>query len=453
MPVLCLFLFSFPRFTPSVQSADSAVSEEVNTMMVRPPDGLSTPFFGQNHSYSVTFRGNGEAIVILKAVFSNTKNDFLKEIKLRVPKIDPKDVSAYQVFITPYCLRYKTALNICEQYSEPQFYPYPNGTLSYQQASARVEADTIVITLPQALKTNASGSIVLYFRGFGYARKNIFGAYTYAFESLKVDDRISNLQIGITTDSDLVLRGVKGNVNYRFTGQMAGVAMEKSLSAPMANSNFDSLYNQVGHGGITKTATNLQPLDSYTVKGSYADTSLRLYAKEILIGIVIVIICITIFLLIIKKVFRYLINRHTDATKKQTKLIIAFGLSVVSSLLIVGYTILLMILVRSGFLSSFYEVQMLITLLIFILSSAIYILFFFAPAIIVGIRYGGLWGMGTFAMTVLWVIGDCIFAIIFMLIVNMGRIPPVYQPMMLQRGINNAVEKSSPPETIEAKQD
>ncbi|MEO0075854.1 MAG: hypothetical protein ABIK31_07140 [candidate division WOR-3 bacterium] len=46
-------------------------------------------FFGQNHSYTVIFRGNGEAIVYAKIAITNPDEKQLTEFSFEVPKVSP----------------------------------------------------------------------------------------------------------------------------------------------------------------------------------------------------------------------------------------------------------------------------------------------------------------------------------------------------------------------------
>ncbi len=261
----------------------------------------------QQHSYSVVFRGNGEAVVSSKLIVSNIQDTSITQLSLRVPKVDPQDVIAFQVIKETKCIRYQPYTpgeisNIsppCIEYQEPNYYDY--STNKYQKATTEIKGDTIVVTLPAPIQSNKSSSIILYYRAFGYAKKNIFGTFNFAFETLKIDDRINNLTVGITTDSDLFLKGAKGKVNYRFNeNAISQLKTAPEFGVPAPNSTIDSFYQQIGQGSITKTATSLQPLDSYTVKGSYADSILSLYAKELLIAIFIFLLIITVIVRLMK---------------------------------------------------------------------------------------------------------------------------------------------------------
>lgn len=433
-------LFAFQAFAQQDTSGQSIIKD---------PSSPSLPFnfLGQEHYYSVTFRGNGEAIVTQKIIIYNNQDFDLYSLNLRVPKIIPQDILALQVIKQPGCRLYDIPSPIplqrnyleqpvpsgnsstmpCLEYEQPDYSSWSYGNYKYQKAPTSFAGDTLSITFPNAIKPNQSGSFLLYFRGFGYAKKNSFGAYDFAFESLKVEDKIRNLTIGITTDSNLYLKGAKANVNYRFEESYTNaLKTAPQFGAAAPNAQFDSYYNQIGQGQITKTAKDLQSLDSYTVKGTYADSYLKLNAKGILFGIFLLVIVITLIVIAVKKLLiRFSRVKVTPFTDKKiipsssSPRIVTFGkallLSFLASLFILIYTFVLIIVPRI-FYSSLYDLQTIIQILTVIISIPIYLLLLFCPAIYLGRKNSLWWGILTFTLTILWLI---FYLLILILIVSL----------------------------------
>jgi hypothetical protein len=109
------------------------------------------------------------------------------------------------------------------------------------------------------------------------------------------------------------------------------------------------------------------------------------------------------------------------------------GLGFVSSLLIVGYTLAVLFvgnLVGSYFSYVFMPV---ITLIMILISAAMYILFAFVPAIFMGVRKGVWWGVATFVSTVAWLMFYLILIVLFMMVTRMDRYQPY--PVMMERGM------------------
>jgi len=428
---------------------------------------------GQDHRYSVVFRGNGEAIVTLKTAFSNTTDKPLSEISLRVPKVDPKDIAVFQVIREPVCIRYKESPVViqkqsgstesliypappsanppkCEEYQDPDYFQSWYGSAKYQKASFELRGDSIVVTLPQAVKANLSGSFITYYRAFGYAKKNVFGAYSFAFETLKVNDKIRSLQVGLATDSDLFLRGTRGNVNYRFEEPTASLKAIGGAAEAVANSQFDRFSQQIGQGTIVKTASNLSPLESYTVKGSYADTYAKLYAKELLVAFCAVIVIILLMALIIKVLLK-LWKKHSlgasvkvkEATPVNTTLdlLAVFGLSFLSSAAIVVTTVLVIITSRwfSQLLPS--DVVLLATICIMFIMLFLYLVLIVGPAIFMGIRRGLGWGVATFAVTIFWLFIHVLIVLFVLLLLT--RSSRLSSPIPLMEQMMGGVSNSS----------
>jgi len=428
-----IFLFVVSLLVPNNVSAITPQSFIV-------PDSQQIAFPGQDQSYSVTFRGNGEAVVTARVVFVNDSGTPLSSLRLRTPRVDPKDILAFQVFREKICSRYQSAEPkqvytppICLEYQDPDYFQSWYGNDKYQKTKTSLEADTINIALPQSIRPNASGSIILSFRAFGYAKKNLFGTYNFTFETLKTEDRIKALRVGVTTDSDIYLRGGKGKVDYRFEEGMATLKSAE-VSAPTANSQLDYYAQQIGQGEINKTASNLLPLDSYLVKGSFADSRLKLYAKEILIFSGIILVLLYLIIRATRKFFSSMKSGHlrnTSVGSPSIDLFLVIGSSFIASFLIIAYTLALVFGRTLLFSVLPYEFSNLFYILLVLISIGIYGLLLFTPALILGLRKGVLWGLAAFGMTIFWLLVGGIVTFIILFLMN-GRIYPPYSitPMM-----------------------
>ena len=423
--LITLFLsFLVLLFIPGI----SFTQEEPASSGVAVPDIYPIPpnepgFLGQDHSYSVTFRGNGEAVVALKVALTNKGETPLSEVKLRVPRISPQEFFVYQVIKEPSCIRYLTD-SACAEYQEPDYYGYWWSKTRYQKAQSEFEEDTLTITLPQAVSADKTGSYLVYFRAMGYAQKNIFGAYKFTFETIKVEDDIRNLTLGISTDSDLVLRGATGEVNYRF--EDAGVALKGVGGAPAESSAIDTFYNQIGYGSLVKTASSLAPLESYSVSSSFADTRIKLYAKEILIGVGIFLGILAMVLIVARIILKRQSARAqgAQAPSFDTKnLFLSLGISFASASFITGYTILAILAATYLIRSVGYDLQAVVTIFVVIISFAVYALLLFAPGIYLGAKKSVGWGIATIILTVVWMF---LFLGAGLLIYLAVRIPNVY---------------------------
>lgn len=411
--------------TESAGSAPAAPPSDVIKIMPVPPDSAPS-IFGQNHYYTVTLRGNGEAVVTFKAILSNTGNTPLETVSLKLPEnVSPADVIAYQVKQEPQCIRYIPQplpttrsqdpvqyKEECAEYQEPN-YQYIYGKTTYHRIQNEAQNNTVLLKLPLPVEPNKNGSYFVYYRTNTLTEKDAFGAYTYKFETLKTEDNIHSLQIGISTDPDYMLRGVKGEVNYGSGVSMAALPAADRAERAVSNASFDQFYNQIGSGMLTKQASDLAPNETYKIDGMYAESQAKLYGKEITTAVILVLlfVILTIVLskVLLKKLARKKADKPEDAVlqlKNQNKtFLIALSISFISMLLVCLYTFGVYAITQLLNPNMYYGGDtMILQLFIFAISGLVYLFFFFAPAVGMAIKKGLGWGLVTFSATVIWAI-------------------------------------------------
>ncbi len=418
-----LFLFVFLLFsikTPLV------AAQEIQVMPL-PPD--TPPILGQEHAYSVLFRGNGDAVVTMRTAFTNEEKTQTNTISFRIPRVEPRRVSAFQIIREPQCIRFQTE---CVEYQEPNYFQW-YGQAKYQKATARFSGDTLTITLPQPVKPNKSGSVLVVFSASGYTKKDTFGAYSYAFETFKVEKTsITKATIGVGVDSDLILAGAKGQVNYRVSEADAISVAASAEKMAVTSPQLDQMYSQVGYGTITKNVSHLEPLESYTMKGRYADSVLRLYAKPSLIGLLIFVAVVIILILLGRTAITSLTKQPVKgAAPSTTDIALTTGGSFAAAALIAIYTAALLLLRDTVQQVISYEVVGIVFILATIISIGVYGFLLVIPAILVGLRRGLAWGLGTFGLTILFlVINAVVMLLILMLLYGGGVRPMPIYPIM-----------------------
>ena len=414
----------------SAQSVDGVMPEQSSRIVPPYPGGKPLPFAGENHAYSVVLRGNGEAIVTLKVALTNTNADesSLDRVTMRLPlRIIPSDISVYQIITQGYCTRYDDRQYIqgqtelyyprnprCIEYSDPDYYNYYGGG-KYQRAKFEYSGDTLVINLPTAIQAEKTGAFFVYFRAMGYAKRNLSGAFKFNFESLKTNNPVNQMNIGISTDSDLYLKGSKGQVDYRFedAGTMMKMEARSGVAAPMTSSAIDRVVSQTGQGTIVKTASNLAPLESYKVSGMYANSKIKLYGKEIMVAIAILLFIAAVIFMLIRKFVGMMGQQAPLSGVKTTvksgpvvqnnsdKILTSLGLSFISSIILAGWSFLLLILFNNlnyGYID--YQAAQLLRIASLIFSFFIYSVGLFIPGLYYGHKKGVSWGIVTVVMTV-----------------------------------------------------
>lgn len=411
---------------PVVESPQTVIPIPQGSSLPVPSEPTTAYILGQDHYYTVTFRGNGEAVVALKIIFSNFETTSLSKLTFNIPKVTPKDLVVYQVLREPQCIEYiesqsqpiqyipgsntatPTFRSPCLGYQEPDYYQYLQGGTTYKKAQHALTGNKLTVTLPQETKAESSGSIIIYYRTTGYVTRE-FGAFRYIFETIKAEDSIRTLQIGVTIDPDFIFSGVSGFVSYRSPLQVPPMKIAETTTRSQS-ARFDTFYQQIGQGAFVKNASNLQSHESYTIKGKYAKNIFLLYLKEIIIGLGILFAIGVVAFLIIRRILkqptpntsRKLANPQSQFARR---LLETEGASFIGSILMLAYSLLLsfefIFLGRYGVVEQFFILVFIFTVVV---SMGIYGVLFIFPAYFIGKRQGIKWGVITFVSTIGWVI-------------------------------------------------
>lgn len=470
---------STPGYTGAGSSAVMPIRDP-NYPLPQPALGLP----GQDHYYTLQFRGNGEALVSLKVIFTNETGISTNQFQLHgFETVNPSDITAYQVTARETCTRwiypntpipmdstlekgvstkpvtpvitmtplpqmgsdysvngFYPAKQYCAQYGDADITPYMSGNALYQRANVLLNGGTATVDLMSPVEGGKTGAVVLTYRTFAYAHKTIFGAYDYTFTTLKSDAVIRQAQVGVNIDPDLKLRGVQSGINYA-QGITVAPAMKMleldrvNVSAP----EFDTFYNQIGSGMILKQANQLQPEESYTMKGIYAPTTLQLYANDIFLWVIIIAaICLlglfTIRFAIIR--LRQRENQLADVPRPHhsqsvsfsniPSWVIAISVGFGSAVFLLIYS-LFIIFVMSLLQNIYSPFTSLISVLLALISFSIYAFVLFVPAGLVWWRRGWKFGLLTCAVSI-----ACLFVCLMIsvaVIIAMGNQQPVIMPM------------------------
>lgn len=411
----------------------------------------SASFFGQQHAYSLQLRGNGEAIVTLRQVFKNDTNKSLTNVRLRVPRVNPQDLTAIQVTREPRCLEYlpmETQIYPappCRAWETTDFYAYGYGNSTYQKALVNLEADTVTVELPKSVPASQTGSIILTYRAFGYAKKNLFGAWNYTFESLKTEDKISDLTVGINVDDEYTLKGAKGQTNYRFD-EAAGVMKMMAPEVARSDATLDNFVNyQIGQGTLVKKTSNLQALDSFTIKGEYADSVFKLYGRELGIGGLVILALLIIAFYFLRSIIRGLVNNHHSIHAEgshQKNLgsltLLITGSGFVSALTMVGLGGVIVIVNRYLTPSLPYEYMGFLAIFAFVIFIGVISLLLLAPPLLIGLRHGIVSGLATFATTIGFLFLFLILTVIFLVLTRQNYVYPMGVQMMERATLQDA---------------
>jgi hypothetical protein len=411
-----------------------------------PSDTSSSLLFGQKHSYSVVFRGNGEAITYAKIVIPNREEQALTDFSFEIPNVEAYEVSMYQMKLPPECVRYNysDSSNTCLEYRDPDYgqdyYYYGSGqSAEYKKIPYTQTGSSYKLNLPNPVEASKSTAIIVSYATKGYVDQS-FGIYKFNFETIKVNSRIQSTKVAIDVDSDVFLKGKQSSVNYNTTGSAASVPKLGDASA-ISSRELDSVVSNIGsYGAIIKEGKSLAPNESFNVKGEYAKNRFLLYINEIIITLVILVaIVVSIYFL-----SKYINSKHkkgsdnTISSQDKVRHIVdntSINLFNVTNVLIslgsVIGVIIVNILLR---VVNYYNIWQSISYdptfgsLISVITNLLYALILLAPAIMVGLRRG--WGnaLSIIILQFIWFI--LLFSLYLILFqTGMAEVTPMPRPL------------------------
>ncbi len=445
--VLGLFLANFGGVGLAQEAASSSsVAPDIGRIMPPiNPDTSNSLLFGQKHSYSVIFRGNGEAITYAKIIVPNREEQALSEFSFEIPKVNPSEMIMYQMKLPKECVRYNYTdpNNPCVEYRDPDYgqdyYYYGSGqTAEYTKIKYTQSGNIYNLTLPNSVEPSKSTAIIISYAAKGYVDNN-FGLYNFNFETIKVNSRIQSVRVAVDVDSDLLLKSKQSSVNYNEAGS-APMAKLGDSSA-VSSRELDRVVSNIGiSGALIKESKSLAPNESFNVRGEYAKNWFRLYLNEIIIAVLVIIVIIFLIYLISK----YISSKPKKGTDETTKLqdkannivnknsINLFNLTNV--LVSLGTVILLIIVSIIIRLLNQYNIWQSIlydptfSSLISVITTLLYALILLAPAIMVGLRKG--WG-NILSVIILQFIWFVIILVLYLLLFQSGmnEVIPMPRPL------------------------
>lgn len=249
----------------------------------------SSLFEGQEHSYSVHLRSNGEAIVTSRITFYNNEETPKDTLKLEIEG-QLTELYIAQIVLPKVCNKYDysspkpvgDAPYKCLEYSEQDTYDsysYNYAKKQYYKISPKVNGTKYELPLNTPVKTGSKSTILLAYATKSYV-KNGLGNKIFDIPTIKADQRIKKAEVAVTFDDDIYYEGKRATTQYK---EDISNSLSSMSSGATANSQLDRNINIIGSlGTLTKQASSLAPGDVFRVKGTYATSWLGMYYKRLL---------------------------------------------------------------------------------------------------------------------------------------------------------------------------
>jgi hypothetical protein len=394
---------------------------------------IATGYTHANDYYQVSYDGKGDAVVRARLVLQNTGQEELTELAFEFPS---RQVVFYDVFIETKadksCLRYKTepvcvqydSYYNCLEYSEQEVCDYwstgPGFSRIEELKETRTsDATVLIMGLSSPIKQGDSAALTIVYKLPGNAQK-MAGLYRFDFKTI-VDPSarlVERVRVAVNVDSGLYLKGTTSKVNYQ--EDYFDVLEAQELSSKLqANPAYYSEFSRsiVNSGQFVRTASNLDPWESLSVRGRYATSYFRAHMGSILgLGI----LGLGILFGIVFGAVR--LAKHLGKPKASTSGLI-IGVSAAQAVvlsLLWALAAFLLTLIREWF---YYPIQTSFVFAVGTLFALLYLAVFFGPPIVLGLRKGIVAGLITPALTLAWLLVITFIAIMFRLIAGAVVLP------------------------------
>lgn len=260
------------------------------------------PLGGTQHDYIVTFNDNNQATIAASFAQTNYTDQPIASISLTIP--------GDKVTVSRAVMTYTTQekKKVCQSYyganaSECSGYREETETQTHTEILKPTAEKTdkgmkVDIPLTTAIAPTKEATIYLVYKVFGYTKDASMGQMNFAFVTPTFTSQVDSVSVAVYVDDTLYLKGSgRGKTNYT-PSVVEGIESFTDVTAGLPSA-FSGEFHRAAQEPetLTKTKSNLNPGDTFTVSGAYATSWLRIYYLPVLFSVVGVIIFIAIIAL------------------------------------------------------------------------------------------------------------------------------------------------------------
>lgn len=257
---------------------------------------------GTQHDYIVTFNDNNQATVAASFAQTNYTDQPITSMSLTIPG-DKVTVSRAVMMYTT-----QEKKKVCQYYSgidssQCTGYREDDQTLTHTEILKPTAEKTdkgmkVDIPLTTSIAPTKEATIYLVYKVFGYTSNAGMGQSNFAFVTPTFTTQVDSVSVAVYVDDTLYLKGSgRGKTNYT-PSVVEGIESFADTTSVMPIA-FSGKFHRAAQEPetLTKTKSNLNPGDTFTVSGAYATSWLRIYYLPVLFSIFGVIIFIAIIAL------------------------------------------------------------------------------------------------------------------------------------------------------------
>jgi len=289
--------------------------------------GISA-FLGNKHTYNVTVKKNGSIAVIARIILANATNQSKTDFTLGLPDGLSGQPLAIQQILGRECSKSKlgstAAEDKCLEYIEPDYWNYQKDYYDldekseYKKATVTVSGSELKITLPDALKPDKGGAVILSYYQTGQIKSGWFEEKNLKFQSIADPAVVRSVSVKVSSDSDIYTSKGRSSISdYNYGSTISSMS---SLVGAASSKSMDQLVSDItdSYGSwLNKNGSDLSPNERFAVTGKFSANWWGYYWKTIGIGLIVLIAVIAILYFLIKKLSRGATNANRDAATSQ----------------------------------------------------------------------------------------------------------------------------------------
>ncbi|MSR86319.1 hypothetical protein EXS74_02905 [Candidatus Woesearchaeota archaeon] len=369
-------------------------------------------YYGQNQYYYTVFDGEGESAVLARIELQNVEN--LTEFSFKIPGENISLINIVQEYYdyTEECSNWEevscsttddveTCNKECTDYIRYPVYPPSYAQVSYTLGESE-GMTSVSFEIPEQDQDNIY--ILAYYKTNSYVSESA-GVYEYHFQTIQDEYDTNYVRVSLDVAEDLYLEGVSSAIDY-----------QKEVFATSESADFARVASSLSYidTGYTETATSLDPYESFSVEGKYANSWWNIHWWEVVIGVLVGIAILGAIIYGIRKI-----------TKKNKKLGLPLLLGVASGILLFGVWFACSYLLQNSYYLGFYNDTVMLFIILLTIVMSIFLLA--VPAVWVGYTEGVKSGMICFIATVLTLFILCVIAISWLSISSVTTSPePIF---------------------------
>ena len=323
-----LFIVGLPFLVPSIFAQTPVMEDAIikdipvsEPLPILAPDdasikygyggGYPAPYMQQGMYLLSVFDKKGTAQIATKIIFDTEEKEALQDFSFFIPG---KDIVLSQIIHEKTIYKEK-----CDGLVRPMpdtiersissTMPYPDNcyetyvpVYTTYKPTIQEKPDGIQVSLSAKpdIEGKSQESLIFSYRSPSFT-KNMLGSIQYDIETPRLPLTMSTVQVGVVAKEGLTIRGGPPMYGSGYVPSLRALEKSRTLTEE-ENQELSQVSNDIMYNGtVRKSDSDLAPNTSFEADGVYGSNIVALYTKEIIFGIVILILLVGGIVFAIKK--------------------------------------------------------------------------------------------------------------------------------------------------------